>query len=726
MYYRKQIKPLIIIMLLLLLGAASQVNAAEDPRKLAVLIILDRINIEDITDDYPNLQELIHRGAAGLMNIRTAGSYNPASGYLTFGAAARAAVVAGKAEKIFAYDESFEGDQAGKVYENLTGIKPLPQNILVLDIPTILTENRKQDHKVIPGLMGEVLKQNNIKVTLLGNGDTTNKKDRSSALIAMDQTGIVPRGNVDQSILTKDLQSPFLLKTNYNKLLELFNEIKEGGGLVIIQLGDTIRADEYSDLVSPPRGEYFKKKTLSEVDEFLGKLLRQIDLNQNLLMIATPFPSKTGYNNRNLLTPFLIAGRDIKPGLAFTPTTRRNGIVTNLDLAPTILSFFELEVPSPMLGYPVSSKEAVDTLPKLMEMNRLIRDNYVQRAYLIKPFVALQIIISFVYLLLFFTKNEWLKLMKPFIAGSMTIPLVLLILSYFTSLTSDSLSGKYIWMLILTTFFTFLLLRFNNSLKAVAAISLITSTAILLDLSLGANLIKVSALGYDPIGGSRYYGIGNEYMGILIGAIIVGSWALMDAIKAKRRFALTVCSLLFATCFYLIFSPKYGSNVGGTISAFGAFTITLLLAGGIKIRIRHLLALGVVLVISILFLFLYISKYTPPSHISKTVELVKDGGGSALMGIFSRKIAMNYKLLRYTVWTRALLASIIVITALLYRPPYFLKRIFNKYKYLYSGFWGTGAGCLLALVFNDSGIVAAATMMIFIALPILLFVIEEV
>jgi len=67
----------------------------------------------------------------------------------------------------------------------------------------------------------------------------------------------------------------------------------------------------------------------------------------------------------------------------------------------------------------------------------------------------------------------------------------------------------------------------------------------------------------------------------------------------------------------------------------------------------------------------------------------------------------------------------VVLIALLYKPPYLLKTLFQKYKHLYNGFIGTGVGCLLAFAFNDSGIVAAATMMIFIALPVLLLVIDE-
>jgi len=37
------------------------------------------------------------------------------------------------------------------------------------------------------------------------------------------------------------------------------------------------------------------------------------------------------------------------------------------------------------------------------------------------------------------------------------------------------------------------------------------------DIVLGNALMQVSILGYDPIVGARFYGIGNEYMGLLAG-----------------------------------------------------------------------------------------------------------------------------------------------------------------------------------------------------------------
>jgi len=692
--------------------------------RLAVLVVLDRINIEDLAGDYPNLKSLIDKGVLGLMNIRTAGRYDPASGYLTLGAGTRANVPPGVGQA-FGFSEMVEEEKAHLIYENITGKNPAPTNILNLDIAKIITENKKQDHEIIPGLLGQTLKNADVNVVLLGNADTPKEKNRWAALIGMDTSGRVAGGEIGEELLSKDPTSPFLVKTNYPLLLQKFKEYRalNRDSLVIIHLGDTVRADKSRDYVTPERVDFFRSKALKACDDFLGSILQEIDLEKDLVLVVTPFPSLTGYNEKNLLTPFIMAGPDIEPGLAFSATTRREGIIANIDLAPTILNFFKVTVPDLMLGYPITARSSlVDSFSALYEMNRQMMSTYVQRAYLIKPFVGLQIIVSLSFLLLFFLKRRRLNILKPFILASLTVPFILLILSLFSS---NSLWSKYFWLLLFMIVLTlFILIIFRNALDAIAFISLITALGILLDLSQKAPLMKVSVLGYDPIGGSRYYGLGNEYMGVLIGSLIIGLMAFLDKYKLRKGWLMVIAGI-FLVSFYFILSPEYGSNVGGTISAFGAFMVTFLLLFDVKVGWRHLLFIGLGIFPALFILFFVISPQATPSHISKTVELIQGRGWQSLVLIFGRKLAMNYKLLRYTVWTRALLTSMVVLVALLSKPPYLLKTIFQKYKYLYRGFIGTGIGCLLALVFNDSGIVAAATMMIFIALPVLLLVIAE-
>lgn len=691
--------------------------------KKAVLIILDQINIEDLTGDYPNLKNLMANSAIGLMNIRTAVRYDSASSYLTLGAGTRANVPSGVG-KAYNYWETVEGEEAYLIYENVTGVRANFQDILVLDIPKIITENKKQDHEIIPGLLGETLKQANINVVLLGDADTFKEEKRYGALIGMDTLGKVQEGKIGKELILEDAQSPYLVKTDYSLLRKKFKEYQSlrNNSLLIIHLGDTIRADNYQAFVIPERADFFRKKALKDADSFIGMLLKEINLEKDLLMVVTPFPSLTGYREKNLLTPFIMAGPELASGLAFSATTRREGIISNLDVAPTILEFFKLRAPELMLGYPISVKRNANSFFTLYQMNQEIKSTFVQRAYVIKPFVALQVIVSLGFLFQYFLKKTWLKILRPFILASMTVPFILLILPIFSS---NSLLSKYFWLVLFMVLLTLLIqVIFLDTLNSITFISLVTASGILVDLALKAPLMKLSLLGYDPIGGSRYYGLGNEYMGVLISSLIIGLMAFLDRYKRGEK-TLPLIAVFFLLTFYLIMSPEYGSNVGGTISAFAAFSVTYLMLLGVKIRWRHLVYLGLGLVVTLFILFFVISSQTSPSHISKTVELIQTRGWQSLVLIFGRKMAMNYKLLKYTVWTRALLTSMMVLVALLYKPPYLLRVIFQKYKHLYHGFLGTGVGCLLALIFNDSGIVAAATMMIFIALPVLLLVIDE-
>ena len=56
------------------------------------------------------------------------------------------------------------------------------------------------------------------------------------------------------------------------------------------------------------------------------------------------------------LTPLIAVGPDFPPGLFTSPTTRRTGLVANIDFAPTVLSLFHVQPPRVMTGRPMSAK----------------------------------------------------------------------------------------------------------------------------------------------------------------------------------------------------------------------------------------------------------------------------------------------------------------------------------------------------------------------------------
>jgi hypothetical protein len=86
-------------------------------------------------------------------------------------------------------------------------------------------------------------------------------------------------------------------------------------------------------------------------------------------------------------------------------------------------------------------------------------------------------------------------------------------------------------------------------------------------------------LGYDPIIGARFYGIGNEYMGVLVGASIITISIFFEKFGFKN-----IILLPFALAVVFIMgNPMMGANVGGTITISAAFLFLILKSNGIKI-----------------------------------------------------------------------------------------------------------------------------------------------
>ncbi|HHX50994.1 MAG TPA: phosphoglyceromutase, partial [Clostridia bacterium] len=147
-----------------------------------------------------------------------------------------------------------------------------------------------------------------------------------------------------------------------------------------------------------------------------------------------------------------------------------------------------------------------------------------------------------------------------------------------------------------------------------------------------------------------------------------------------------------------------------------------------RIGKKDLAVLGILLLVFLFLLFIYdgMRGVETQSHIGQTSSLIQQSSPVVLFQIFKRKLLMNYKLIRYSTWTLALL-TVIIVLALLFRWPLgILKEIFRRHSYLYFGFIAGLVGTIAAFVFNDSGVVAAAMSMIPIGISLILMCVDEV
>ncbi|MGB9586613.1 MAG: hypothetical protein ACPL7O_00385, partial [Armatimonadota bacterium] len=204
---------------------------------------------------------------------------------------------------------------------------------------------------------------------------------------------------------------------------------------------------------------------------------------------------------------------------------------------------------------------------------------------------------------------------------------------------------------------------------------------------------------------------GNEFMGALIGAAIALVVILAHVLKISLAAtqALILSGLIIMAV--IIGAPMVGANVGGTIAVTTGFAFALL--ASCEKSLDHRRLIGVVLgVLAMLSLYVALDLMLGDqreSHLGRMVAMVMGGDTAQFVFLVRRKLEMNLSLVRTSMWSR-LLAAYIVSSLLLA-----ITRRRNTHtsvptpSHMRIGLTGLVAAAVAALIFNDSGIVAATT-----------------
>lgn len=211
--------------------------------------------------------------------------------------------------------------------------------------------------------------------------------------------------------------------------------------------------------------------------------------------------------------------------------------------------------------------------------------------------------------------------------------------------------------------------------SAVTDILQLFGVLVVLDTIFVWGMVAHSALSGYYDSGIRFYGIGNEYMGLLIGAV------LMSVPKRFLGWVGTGIVLLLGL-------PMLGANAGGAMAACVAFFPPL--KGK---RWRGLLPFVVVAALAGL-------DRLQPGAVQSHIGQAAGKGASAWGEIIVRKLAMNARL---TVAGPTLVAMVAVGVGGWQLKGLFARLDDELQGRVVLGLWGAGA----VIVFNDSGTVAA-------------------
>lgn len=692
--------------------------------------------------ELPNLARLAAEGGIGLMNALTGARPGPADAYVTLGAGARAAggTAAGEA---FDRREEVLGAAGETLYRVRAG-RPAPEGEVVhAGLPAILAASAELPYRVPVGGLGEALRRGGVPAAVFGNADVPapapgrgappipgEGAGRWAAAALMDARGTLG-GHVGRDLLAFDPNFPGGWRTDDDRLSAEAAARLGRGGVVAVETGDLLRIEAQAERMAPGAYARARRQALRRADRLVGVLAARLDPARDRLFVLSPFPSEAARQAGAVLTPILAWGRGIDSGLLTSGTTRHPGVVADIDFAPTVLAGFGLPVPAEMFGRPMTVAPAgeIASVTAVDRLHARTLANHLRRPPLVQAYVTLQIAVLLAALGVFGLRRGSRRAVRAALVALTCVPLAYLLLGLW--------SAPPVWLsCLLVAALTALLAavvlpagRRGDPVLPFAAASGLTVLAVAADALAGGRLMENSPLGHSLIGGTRYYGVGNEFMGVLLGASLIAGTALLDAARPGPggRGPGAAVGAAWAGVLLLLASPRFGANFGGTLAVAVAYAIVLFRLRSPRLSARHLLAAG-----AAAFLLAALAAWADSArevavqtHAGRAVASLRAGDWGSLGDLVLRKGEMNWKLVRWTRWSYLFLVSLGIYAWLSLRPPRRLAAALRGRRRLAAGFSGAAVGSLAALAFNDSGVVAAATAMIFASAPLVALLLED-
>jgi hypothetical protein len=721
--------------------SASRVPASEPARggaERVVLVGVPHLSLDDLgSGTMPALDGLVARGAAGAMNVRTL-STRPASveAYATIGAGTR--VRGGLAELGPAAAEAlpagapFEGATAAEVLarrtsagaEPGTGAAPaaaaaLPDGEIVVPSTPVVVRSAGAHVSSTPGALGDALATAGLDTAVVSNADSVTSDGspvayRPAALAAVDGAGAVDTGTVaPEDLLAADPSEPYGLRADVDGYLDATTGALERSSFVVVDLGDTNRAAWHRRVASRDAAEGARQRALARVDDYLARLVPDLDPGTLLLVVGVRPP--TGEWD---LTPTVAYGAGVVPGSLHSPSTKREGLVTLTDIAPTVLDALGVDTPGGMVGHPLRYRtEPFDTdgLRRLNDLAVSREDVYYPMAL---TFICVQVL-AYVFAVVVLSQG----------AGGATRrtgrALRLLVLTFaawpLATFVERGIPGieragaarqLLVWVLAAGVALAASRVR-RHPLAPLSWIAGSTAALLIVDVATGANLQMASVLGYSPHTAARYEGFGNTAFAVLAACAVVLAAAHV-AYAPRRREAIVTAGALLAVVLLADVWPTLGADVGGILTMVPVFGLLMVALSGraVSWRTVGLFAGATLLVLAAVTTVDLLRPEDARSHLGRFVAGAFAGDGTFLTTI-ERKWSTNLRLFGRTVWTWMVpLTAAFVLYVLVVARGW--QRLLPAGSALRAGVVGTIMAGLLGWLVNDSGVVVSGLVFVFV------------
>lgn len=699
---RKFILALALAGLILIFSADKGTAVLTEPTAAnpILVVIADKIDSKEFLEsELPGIRQLLSEGARGLMSVRSGAGYtNSNSAYLTLGTGSRG-VALGKFSGAYGQDQTVEEFSTVNFWNWTTGEigKLAASNLIVPEIGLMQNQAEIEDRKVIPGLLGTIFRNNGWRTILIGNTDSLESTDRPGGLMLMDRKGVVDQGDIAVAVNKIDRKFPYLYRFDTVRAVNSLKLDLTGKTLAVVEFGDFARLDAFREQILPDQYLRLKALTWRRLSNFLAMVLQTWPARKMNLVLISPSLSKESWTNKNWLEPVVIRGDGYSSGVLTSGTTNWEGLVANIDLLPTLIKLARLNQLEGFSGRVFECRPTGTSLKSLRKLNQKLNIALLRQRSVIDWYLG---IITFgwiwFFLWVFLKRTKWGVNGLTFLAVA---PLGIILEPIF----SEKIWGLTLFLSLTATLGLIFGLIKHHKLRFFY-IAFFLWLILVIDQLAGWSLIRFAALGYNPATGSRYYGMGNEFMGVFLAATMILAY-LISILFRKRWLVLTI----WGVAIFILGWPRCGINFGGTLAALLGSGYFLIKFFKVKLNYKKIIIIlgaGLILVT----IFGLGDAFRAPeeqTHIGRFFSLLLNRHLDQVGMILLRKLTMNFHLIVVSPWTRIILAAFLGAIILFIKRDGFTGKVDPL---IWNGIMVTGTA---AFFLNDSGVVAFGTCLAF-------------
>ena len=369
----------------------------------------------------------------------------------------------------------------------------------------------------VPGFLGSSLAQAGLGVAYI---DTGSGAGEVAMLTAMDRDGLIPSVYLDGSsasdVLPDEasdiLRNSDLVVVPNPELLSVALEDTEAGEVLVVVVGAGASEDmrDRGDAVAP-------------------------------IVVARGAPNE------------LLGGGGDPTGLT-SSTTRLDGVVSDVDVAPTILDFLGVPIPREMVGEPIRSSDAPPSD---------LHERYLEFRDVVGPVGAAILALALASLFAGLAAVFLFRHPAPWLAGAIALAM-LASLALFVATTPASILPTLSYaivtgclVVVAALVLTVALFRGRRDPRAAVATAAVSGLVlVVLDGVFGWPSQLTPLLGGAALEGERFFGLGNAHAGIVLAGAVLGAARL----PTRAGVALMTAAAAFAGL------PFLGADLGGSLT----------------------------------------------------------------------------------------------------------------------------------------------------------------